>query len=477
MIDLAVNLLRLGLGLGAVFFVGHGIQALALPISGEWRKLEQAAMNFGLGTVALTLWMLALTLAGIPFSLQVTLVPPVALSGVILILKKRSEKGMVRRAHPAENRKPKTENLVWDRIFLALLALLLLFATLRATFYPMWAWDEIATWGCKAQVYFMSLSLDLTCIEAHNYYPNLVPFLLTYLYLCLGQVNDHLAKAVFPLWGAMLLVILGFLLRRMGLTRTQTRGTVAFFALNGTVFIVHLHLAYADLALAYFALGGAGLIYLWLQDKAPRGSLAVAAVMFAGMAWCKYEGPPLAGTVLLAAALTLLWLRPPGLGGRLLRLGIPGAGLASGYLPWKVYLIKNQIEAGSDHIMGFYPHQLLPSLGYLVDGLFNPFYFGILWPAAFLALVWAGRRLFNSASLFLALFLGGNLLAVILAYVVAPTGAAEFEMYVRATLDRLLLHLTPVAALAVGEGVKELGEGPGANKSPALFPNPHHNPL
>jgi hypothetical protein len=34
-------------------------------------------------------------------------------------------------------------------------------------------------------------------------------------------------------------------------------------------------------------------------------------------------------------------------------------------------------------------------------------------------------------------------------------------MYLRATLDRLLLHLTPVAVLLVGEGLKDVGGGPG----------------
>ena len=75
-----------------------------------------------------------------------------------------------------------------------------------------------------------------------------------------------------------------------------------------------------------------------------------------------------------------------------------------------------------------------------------------------LAAIFAGRRLWTSPTLFLALFIGGNLLAVILAYAVAPTSAAEFPSYVRATLDRLLLHLTPTAALllALGLGLKEL---------------------
>jgi hypothetical protein len=38
---------------------------------------------------------------------------------------------------------------------------------------------------------------------------------------------------------------------------------------------------------------------------------------------------------------------------------------------------------------------------------------------------------------------------------VAPTSAAEFPSYVRATLDRLLLHIAPGAALLVGLGLKD----------------------
>jgi hypothetical protein len=45
---------------------------------------------------------------------------------------------------------------------------------------------------------------------------------------------------------------------------------------------------------------------------------------------------------------------------------------------------------------------------------------------------------------------------------VAPTSAAEFPSYVRATLDRLLLHLTPTAALLAALGLKTLnGENQG----------------
>jgi len=342
-------------------------------------------------------------------------------------------------------------------VFIGLLAALLLFAYFRAVIYPMWAWDTIATWGCKAKLFYQSRAMDLTCIEAHNYYPNLVPLLLSYLYFCLGEVNDHLAQGLFPFWGALLLGMLYSFLKRMGLNRTQALGVTAFFALNGTVFISHLFIAYADLPLAYFALAALGLLYLWLTGAAPRGALALAAPFFAGLAWCKYEGPPLAGTILLAAFLTLVWLRPPDLKTRLLKLGIPILGLAAGFLPWRLFAAFRHLEMGADHVRNLYPHQLLDSIPYFLRALMDPFFFGFLWPAAALALVFSGRGLWRSPRLFPALFLGGNLLAVLVAYAVAPTSAAEFDMYVRATIDRLLLHITPVAALLVGEGVKEWG--------------------
>jgi hypothetical protein len=247
----------------------------------------------------------------------------------------------------------------------------------------------------------------------------------------------------------------------MGLGRTQALGVTTFFALNGTVFVVHLYIAYADLPLAYFALAGAGLLYLWLTDRSPRGGLALAACFLAGLAWCKYEGPPLAATVLLAAALTLAWLRPPDLKARFLGLGLPLLGLAAGFLPWRLFAAWRHLEMGADHIQGLYPQQFLEAASYLLTALADPFNFGVLWPGLVLALIFCGRSLWLSPRLFLALFLGGNLLAILVAYGVAPTSAAEFDMYVRATLDRLLLHITPVAALLIGEGVEELGRGPG----------------
>ncbi len=464
MIEAAVNLLRLLLGLGAVFFLGYGVLAVLLPNPREFGRLERAALSFGAGTLPLTLWMLALTWLGLPFSLPLILGPLLALAGAALLIKRifgRGGQGPLAPLQSSPKPSPPTPYGGWDWLFLALLALLFLYAIPQAMVYPMWAWDSIATWGLKAKVFYQSRAIDLSFIDAHNYYPNLVPLLLTYLYFCLGQVSDHLVNGVFPLWGAMLLTLLYSLLIRMGLSRRQALGATTFFALNGTVFIGHLVIAYADLALAYFALAAAGFLYLWLAGVAPRGTLALVALSCAGMTWCKYEGPPLAATLILAAALTLTWLRPPGFWRRLLQLAWPLAGLALGYLPWRLFSALHHIEVGADHIQNIYPQQVLKAGAYLLTALGNPFYFGFLWPALALALIFTGRRLLNSPLLFLALYLGSNLLAIILAYGLAPTSAAEFPQYVRGSIDRLLLHIAPCAALLMGVGVKELGGGPG----------------
>jgi hypothetical protein len=459
MIEAGASLLRLLLGMGALILAGLGILAGLTPASPSLPWRERAPFAFGLGTLALTLWMLALSGLGGKFNLPLILTPPLALAAAGWLVRwKFGGGGKGSQAlSPSPKSPPPLTGLEW--IFWGLLGLLFLFATLRAGLYPMWSWDALATWGCKARVFYLDRSLDLSCIESHNYYPNLVPLLLTYLYLCLGEVNDHLVKLVFPLWGALLLTLLYSFLLRTGLSRRQALGTTTFFALSGSVFIVHLYIAYADLPLAFFTLGAAGLLYLWLKEAGPPGSLPLLAFCIAAMAWTKFEGPPLAATLLLAAALTLLCLRPPEWGRRLLQLAWPGGGLLLGILPWRLFMAAHHIPVGSDHLLNFYPQQFLQAIPHLLFMLINPRAFGILWPALLLALVLSGRQLWTTPRLFLALFLGGNLLAILLAYSLTPTSAAEFLQHVRATLDRLLLHITPVAALLLGEGVKELGEG------------------
>jgi len=460
MIEATLLVVRLMLGLAGVLLVGYLLASWLAP---GFTRLEKAAAGFGLGTLVVTLWMLALSGLGQCFTLPLVMGPPLALVGGLWLGKKifARQRQSPQTSTPCQI-PPSTPYGFWDWVFISLLAVLFLFVVARAVMYPVWAWDAIAIWGFKAKVFYLKGAINLCGFEAHNYYPNLVPLLVSYLYLWLGQVNDSLVKLVFPLWGAALLGMLFGMLKRLHLTRTLALGVTTFFALNGITFITHLHIVYADLGMTFFALGAAGFIYLWLAGAGPPRTLPLAALFFAGLAWSKFEGPPLAGTILLASALSLIWLRPPHWVRRFLSLAWPVGGLLLGYLPWRLFALSQGIETGSDHILGFYWQQLFRALPALGLALINPTLFGILWPTALLALVLSGKKIVTSPILFLALFLGGNFLAILLAYAVAPTSPFEFHLYLRATLDRLLLHLAPVAALLVGEGVKYVEGRPGA---------------
>ena len=217
MIETGVTLLRLLLGLGALFFLGYALLTLLVPRPRDFTCLERAAFSFGVGALALTLWMLALTWWGALFSLGRILGPPLALAAALLLTPRGRR--AVREDWRALQVRPRIALEGWDWLFLGLLGLVFLYALPRAALYPMWAWDAVATWGCKAKIFYTSRGLDLTCIDAHNYYPNLIPLLLSYLYFALGQVNDSLVKVIFPLWGALLLGLLYSLAARLGLSR------------------------------------------------------------------------------------------------------------------------------------------------------------------------------------------------------------------------------------------------------------------
>jgi hypothetical protein len=444
--------------LGLCHLIGYALLRLLCPRPGHYAGLEILALSFGVGSLAVTWWMLALSAWGIPFRIEAVHLPLAGLAAALLLATRV-------RGHPfLGTRITHAFSPPWtpvEMLCLAGLLLVLLFAFLRAILFPMWAWDSIATWGFKAKIFYLRQAMDLKGLTAHPYYPNHVPLLLTFFYLTLGGVQDHLAQGVFPWWGALSLGWLYALLRRRGLTRGQALGVTLFFATSGVTFLTHLYIAYADLPLTFYAVGAAGLLYLTLQDAAPPGSLPLIALMCAGLAWTKFEGAPLAATFILAAALTLLWLRPPTLGPRLVALAWPVGGILLGTLPWRWFMAQQHIEVGADHILSFFPHQFFQAIPSLLKILALPFAFGVLWWATLAAALLLGRRLWRTPLLFPALTLAGNLLAILLGYALAPTSAEEFPLYVRATLDRLLLHLAPLAALLVGEGVKEMGERPG----------------
>jgi hypothetical protein len=457
MIDFPWMLLRLAVGLGSIEVAGYALLVLMLPRRSTFTPMERLALAFGLGSFGLTLWMLTLTFFQISFSLG-SIVGPwllLVLPGGWLAWQRgwlwEDCRCFLTKGRILATFGYKTEFSIPEKFLLLLLLAAFGFVFLRAASYPVWspywAWDALSTWGLKAKAFYLGQGIDMSRFEAHNYYPNLVPLLMAYLYFWLGSLTDSLVNAVFPLWGGALVVLFFSFLRRLGVKRVGALGAAAFLVLNGTTLIRHLFIAYADLALAYYQLAAAGLVYLWLREEAPAGSGPLLVCMFGGMAWSKYEGWPLVLITLLAAGLSLLWLRPPQLFKRIACLILVGAGGWFFSLPWRLYMGLQGLKVGGDHIGRFSLHQFCLGVWSVLKALVWIPYFGLLWPVILLCFIPAGTSLWRTPLIFLWLFVAGNLAAIALAYSIVPASPAEFPMYVRATVDRLLLHVAPASAL------------------------------
>jgi hypothetical protein len=455
MIDSLVVLLRLAAGLFSLLLAGYALVVLLLPGRSTFAALERLALSLGLGCLGLSLWMLLLGWLQVPYALLTVAAPWLLVMLPALGLAGR--RGWLRADGAALRRLAATLLTLGakagfsrvEQLFLLLLLLALAFAAARAGLYPFWAWDELATWGLKAKAFYLARGLDLSRMDAHNYYPNLVPLILTYLYLWLGGISEAWAKLLFPLAGASALSLFYCFLRRLELVRATALAATAFLLLNGATFLTHLFIAYADLMLTWYHLAAAGLLYLWLAEAAPPGSAALITCCCGGMAWCKYEGWPLVLILVLAAVLSLLWLRPARGGAKIGAALFMGLGCWLISLPWRQFVHFQGWEVGLDHVGGFYVHQLYGGGWLVLKALVWIPYFGLLWPAIILSLVLAGRSLWQTPVLFLALLVAGNLAAVVLAFAIVPTSPAEFPLYVRATVDRLLLHVAPASALAL----------------------------
>ena len=185
------------------------------------------------------------------------------------------------------------------------------------------------------------------------------------------------------------------------------------------------------------------------------------------MAWSKYEGWPLVLITFLAGGLTLSLAAAAPACQQALALSADGAGRLAFYHPLAAVCRFAGYGGGGRPRRRFLPPRSSPTeFVLLLRALVWIPYFGLLWPAIFLSFVLAGRALFRSPCIFLGLFVAGNLAALALAYGLVPASPAEFPFYVRATVDRLLLHMAPASALILAVPLASAG---GLSKIPGEF--------
>lgn len=429
------------------------------------------ALGLMTGLGAVTLQMLLYSFVAIPLTRFSVVAPWLFVSAVtVMIPRFRSELLLKKRAAPAE---PST----WAaRVLFLIIGIEILYVFVYAPMTPIRGWDAWSQWFLKARIFFEAHSVPKTFLLdpdcPNKSYPLMVPLAVTWIYICLGHVQDMLAKILYPLQYSALLVLFCSLVRRLA----SQKNALFFTALLASTPVVILHagglspltslsglyasdfVGYADLTLAILILVAGGFMALGSTTK--KDPFFYGSAVFLGLsAWAKNEGLPfcLMGNIMIL----FWWGRKKELSfQKLLRLLIIFS-VTTG--PW--LFEKSFLGLSSEYTVDMSPSALFHYLGNftavfseLIKYLFSKIgLFNFTWYLFAVSFLLHPPRPGGACLLPLYVLIFGQLGVYVLIYSVTPYA---LDWHIATALDRLLLHLTPLAWLITAVHVGEWSRNP-----------------
>ena len=446
-----MDILRLVLGLALPWLLGAALLRALPPRAAAGDDPGSIAWTLGCGWFAgaflLTLWMRALSWAGVKFGVVAIGAPLAAVAALAGWFAWRHGHG--RLALPIRDalRAIAAADLAgWKRVvWLALLGWLAFrFALLLAEviWRPLYPWDAWSHWATKARVWFELKSIvpfvaapewlqqgNLGYTDYNPHYPATVPLLQVWAATLLGRWDDALVNLPWWLCGvAFALAIHGFLAQR---------GFDALWALIGTWLVVSLPILDAHVALAGYA-------------DLPMAAYLTLAVL-AGLRWIEGRRWGDAALMLLFATACIL-VKNPGKIWVLVMVPaavaalLPRHGLHVAFAGFGVAIALFVVLARLDLVLLGYRLHLefdLPWRG-LVDAYFAFGNWHLLWYGAIAAALLGWRQLFSKELAPLTIVVAAGLLFLFFGFAFTN---ARLWVEDQSTVNRATLHLAPLVAV------------------------------
>lgn len=415
-----------------------GFECLFMP--------EKIGLSYLLGFGVITIQMFAMGLLGMRFT-RLGILLPWAFVAVVNLAR-----GMI--GVRSVGREP-FRFCVTDMALMALIALETCYNFFRALIKPIEAYDSVAIYGLKAKIIYLAggipagffNALALNFHGAHPDYPLLVPLSEAWVYTFLGNFNDILVKAIFPLFYLSFILVFYAALKRI--TENPRLSLLFTFALA----VIKQFSDYSTIGVADLALGiyfGAALFYLyaWMKDNKNTQFLNISFIFSILCAWSKNEG-----LLLLFILLSLIFLYliprigkiPNRVKLHLALYALFAAALCVSWIAFKHYygLLNENFDltmlSAGRFITGL---KKLPVIMYEYQKQFFGFKkWNIIWILSAVVLLKGFRTAFsgNTRIITAAFFLFG--LGYTLMYLFS---AVEIAFFVRVTGSRFLLHILPV---------------------------------
>ena len=401
------------------------------------------------GAFMLTLWMRALSLAGMRFGV-LAIGAPVLLATVVLacIAWRRHGRAAVvgatlgaLRALIAPPQAARTVRIAWQ-LLLAWMMIRYALLALEVIWQPLYPWDAWIQWATKARVWYEQGRIvpfarsdawfaagGGVWFDASPEYPPTVPLLQVWACIALGRWDDVLMNA--PWWqfsAALTLAVYGAL---------RSRAIGALAALVGAFLVASLPLAnvhvalagYADLPMAAYYTGATLAFLRWTESRSLRDA-GVALFLALACTQIKIPGFVWALTLLPGVIVALL----PRQGPKLVVIGFALALFGLAVLAQTSPVVFNyRLHLDFD-----------PAWRALVETHFLLSNWHLLWYAAIVAALLAWRELASPAltPLTVVVATGGLFLVVVFSFTNARLWVTE-----QTTINRATLHIAPLAAV------------------------------
>jgi hypothetical protein len=373
--------------------------------------------------------------------------------------------------------------LVFQAIFAFLIFINFCVVAFFTFLFPIRFWDAISCWSLKGRAFFIDGSVTAFYTQhqygfTHLTYPLYISLSQTWIYIWLGEINETLVKAIFPLFYLSLIFIVYYLLRKEVI---RLYAIISVFILSTLPVIMdHGYFEYTNLIFSVILLLGVYFFYVYILDSSEShrndnrqnqntgnkflNNLVISAIFFTILISIRSEGilfliifliintvynlSVLAGRVsynrrnkVLAAAVSIL---------------LPAATVLLLMAPWTILQAKLNISGASTEwvpVIAGLKNGLkdifngsLASGAFLGEFLFSKFdsaraflgsSYGISWIVLAVMAIFNIKKLFKSFNWIFFVFLSAGFIALFISLGFIPEFAWSTERY--------MLHLFPLA--------------------------------
>ncbi len=413
---------------------------------GAWPERSALILLLGFGYISIALFALGFLFSG------AALIGVVTAGAIALYVVSRFRPAPTLAVEPVA----KVPITVTEWIFVGILCVQALFIFWTVVTYPL-GWDGLTIWEMKAQIAFANdgrlpaeYFRDATRSWSHVHYPLYWPYAETWLYLCMGGVDQGWVRSLGGIFYVAALGLIAGAVTRLGGTRLAglIAASLLFFLPILTAMPAGVFSGYADFPLAVLYLAAVCRLPFWDSPFRTTNDrlLAVLAML---VVWTKTEGKILFGALLLSAAFVVTvrgrqWRR-------LIVIATPAILLLIVHAAFLRHVgalqDKNYASPTPQNLIA-HVDRAAPVAKAIGTQFLNLKNWSLLWPGALLALVTLASCGKPRTALQLTAVLALPLPAYGLAYLLSTW--PDYERHIHTSLSRLLLGLAPVALLAIG---------------------------